>query len=339
MFISKKALGPVVATALLLVVAVVAIVGFNTWFVDYSSKTFVDVENRDNSGEALEIKTISGTTLYVKNSVEDNLSITSFEIGDNDCGISEPLSLGMNEIDVSGCLDESNLGESDVVLITEKNVVEKDLYLKDTSIISCTDVDSGLLGLWHFSGDSDDSSGLGNDGVVTGAVLGSDIADNVTSAYTFNLGTDRIETTDVDVPSSFAVSVWVYTNSIGLSARIVDKGTYIIYMGGGGSPVCDFNDAADITAGTNILGTWAHIVCQYTGAQTEIYVDGVLKSIRVGTKKADNNNNLFIGNRQALDRGFDGTIDEVAIYNRSLSSTEVQQIYNYGLNNKPICNP
>ena len=63
----KKAIGPVVASALLLVVAVVSIVGFSSWFDTFSSSTFVDVETKSNS-QTISIESVSNGFLYVKNS-------------------------------------------------------------------------------------------------------------------------------------------------------------------------------------------------------------------------------------------------------------------------------
>jgi len=45
----KKAISPVVAVALLLVVAVVAVVGFQTWFNTYSSGIFTNTEQKSSN--------------------------------------------------------------------------------------------------------------------------------------------------------------------------------------------------------------------------------------------------------------------------------------------------
>jgi len=47
--ISKKSVHPVVAVALLLVVAVVSIIGFQTWFNSYSSTVFTGVETQSSN--------------------------------------------------------------------------------------------------------------------------------------------------------------------------------------------------------------------------------------------------------------------------------------------------
>ena len=48
----KKAISPVVATALLLVVAVVAVVGFQTWFNTYQSENFAKLNEQTAAGSA-----------------------------------------------------------------------------------------------------------------------------------------------------------------------------------------------------------------------------------------------------------------------------------------------
>jgi hypothetical protein len=48
-----------------------------------------------------------------------------------------------------------------------------------------------------------------------------------------------------------------------------------------------------------------------------------------GTRDSDVGSALFIGNRNAGDRAFDGAIAEVLIFNRALTSTEIDNIENY----------
>jgi hypothetical protein len=81
-------------------------------------------------------------------------------------------------------------------------------------------------------------------------------------------------------------------------------------------------------------GVWAHIAVAYDSASTAnapvFYVNGQLQTTTarttpVGTQDS-NVGTGYIGNAAALDRSWDGRIDEMRIYNRLLSVTEVQQI-------------
>ncbi len=74
-FHSKKCISPIVATALLLVVAVTAVVGFQNWFGTYSTNILSGVESSSaNDVRTSQIETIVGNSLYIKNDYE-NLTI------------------------------------------------------------------------------------------------------------------------------------------------------------------------------------------------------------------------------------------------------------------------
>jgi flagellin-like protein len=137
-FSKKKAISPVVATALLLVVAVVAVVTFQGWFGNLESSIFSDVEIKSNSAtdNTLSVDSIVGNTLYIKNNVEENLSINDLKIGDIVCNVSKNLSLGMNEIDISSCINNVSISTPDVVIITDKQVVQKSVFLKNKGGVS-----------------------------------------------------------------------------------------------------------------------------------------------------------------------------------------------------------
>lgn len=89
MVFNKKAISPVVATALLLVVAVVAVVGFQTWFNTYQSGLNVQVEQQSQAGSAIRIERLETTQVYLRNAGNENVSLTSISVGPTDCGVTE----------------------------------------------------------------------------------------------------------------------------------------------------------------------------------------------------------------------------------------------------------
>jgi len=65
MNIFKKAISPVIATALLLIVAVIAVVGFQIWFGTFSSGLFVKTQTQSsNSVSNTQIENLIGNSLY-----------------------------------------------------------------------------------------------------------------------------------------------------------------------------------------------------------------------------------------------------------------------------------
>lgn len=72
---NKKTISPVVATALLLVVAVVAVVGFQTWFKDYQSGIQADAEQKSQLSANVDILELTNGTVYVKNGGADEIKV------------------------------------------------------------------------------------------------------------------------------------------------------------------------------------------------------------------------------------------------------------------------
>ena len=87
-----------------------------------------------------------------------------------------------------------------------------------------------------------------------------------------------------------------------------------------------------ITTGVNVRdGVWHHIVGQKTGTALQIYVDGISKAstLNTGTILYTQGTGLFIGRHGNGDMIYDfvGSIDDVRIYNRALSTQEVQTLF------------
>ena len=149
----KKCISPVVATALLLVVAVVAVVGFQNWFGTFSSNLFSKTEIQSNSATGdgtLGIETLIGNTLYVKNGIANNLTINNLKIGGIICNLTnqQNLSLGMNELNVTSCVSNLSTNTPNIVLITNTKVVDKQVYVKDLpTVISYLDCDKIQLSI------------------------------------------------------------------------------------------------------------------------------------------------------------------------------------------------
>jgi hypothetical protein len=112
---------------------------------------------------------------------------------------------------------------------------------------------------------------------------------------------------------------------------------YPIYLRFADGTSIDFsiNNTGGLTyAVSPVLNRWYHIVALWDGSSTKrIYLDGVeVAQNAQATAPTATNDPLYIG----LDylpgnsRNFPGYIDEVRVYNRALSASEVKQLYNLG---------
>lgn len=106
------------------------------------------------------------------------------------------------------------------------------------------------------------------------------------------------------------------------------------------------NDGQAYTAGSNegisdaATAGWHHVIQRYTtsgGTTTiETYIDGSLRSTLSDTGVSGAGFNFGAARSSSATRGFDGLIDEVAIWNRALTSGELATVYALGLNSHPL---
>lgn len=129
-----KAIGPVVAVSLLIVVTVLAVLGFQIWFQNYSSSTLTGIESKSspdsfNSG----IEKLIGQNLYFNNAGTNNLTISKVEIDGIDCNISGNYSIGITSLNVSSCLNNITTSTPEIVVVTDKGIYQESAYVKEFS--------------------------------------------------------------------------------------------------------------------------------------------------------------------------------------------------------------
>jgi len=148
---NKSAIGPVVAIALLLVVSVLAVVGFQSWFQTYSSSTFSDVETQSNSNLGnSQIETIVGESLYFKNGDSNNITITSVKIDGVDCNVTGNFSTGMKDLNISACVYNITSQTPEIVVVTNNGIFQEKTYLKELPI-KPVEVPNYFISVWNTS--------------------------------------------------------------------------------------------------------------------------------------------------------------------------------------------
>lgn len=146
-----------------------------------------------------------------------------------------------------------------------------------------------------------------------------------------------------DITSNLTVSAWINRGSINTYDSVVSKddGTnrnYQLWIANSVGPNANkvyfsvFTSNVQYDAiSNNVISAdgWHHLVGVHNGTNVLLYVDGILQTTQANTASIDNDNvDLWIGDRS--DGGvlpFDGQIDDVRIYNRALSSTEIETLY------------
>lgn len=80
-----------------------------------------------------------------------------------------------------------------------------------------------------------------------------------------------------------------------------------------------------------VLNTWQHVAVTYTSTGSKLYVNGVLLStvtaVAGSGTVSDATAELIIGNNYTSTRSFDGQIEDLRIYERELSVSEIKAIY------------
>jgi len=133
---SKKCIGPVVAIALLIVVAVSSVIGFQSWFGAFQSNIqtksetsssnyiTIDLNYAENSGTSMKIYYSNPSSIYIPvNEIKIN-SIVCTIIGSDTL-----VENSITEIEVTGC-SVSSRENAKIVLITPKGIYEEDVYIK-----------------------------------------------------------------------------------------------------------------------------------------------------------------------------------------------------------------
>ena len=218
----------------------------------------------------------------------------------------------------------------------------------ETSFLNQTE---NLVGHWSFTGNANDESGNGHNGVVNGATLIDDRFGNANSAYSFDGIDDEITITVTDgfdgfddPETEFTISAWCKPDpgaSGFIYSNTTEDGWHDLRFHGlkpsMGIRDTDWTGTVLTANETTTENEWHHIVGIFNNPDMTIYVDGQNQGSKafegeILSHGGWENGGIRIGVYYLLDPWyFEGGIDDVRIYNRVLNETELQELYNEGI--------
>lgn len=206
---------------------------------------------------------------------------------------------------------------------------------------------TGLVAYYQMNGNGLDSSGNGlNLSLVGNPSFGAGLYGQ---ALSLNNDQAQYATRPGDDPAfdfgsgNFAIQVWVNFNQFGgREQTLIEKFSgdggpgWTLTTPGGDSIQFYTSGLPSLQAPVSIAaGTWNQMIVDRDGSTLSIYLDGsLLASEDVGGSSIiPSSNPLLIGRRDAQDgRDFavDGRLDEIAIWDRSLTTSEIASLWNGG---------
>jgi len=202
----------------------------------------------------------------------------------------------------------------------------------------------GLVAWYPFDGDARDRSGNGHHGKVRHAELTRDRFGRPGHAYGFlGNGNIVIEPPPRRTPNQpLTVSAWA--NYAGIAAGWLNN--VIVSQDDGVTRTfqlvsvsrhlaCLIAGKQDLYVTSHVRANphaWYHVVTTFDGKQHELYVDGVRVASVAGHLPASNVQRFVIGSRDTDERWsyFNGSLDDIRIYNRALAHSEVKTLYREG---------
>lgn len=211
------------------------------------------------------------------------------------------------------------------------------LELAKTSLVS----DANLQGYWKLESDGTDSGPNGY--TLTGTGSPTHAAAKFGSGATCVKASKYYSIADascanLEISGSITVSVWAKpTNVAGgwgsgylLSKRnSATAGGYYLALSGGNTPLfyCDGLTTPSVTHSMTVTdNNWYHVVGRYNSStgKLAVFLNGTKVEVSTSGSMGDSNKDFFLGlNSNNTAEGFDGMLDDAAVFNRALTDAEI----------------
>jgi len=231
----------------------------------------------------------------------------------------------------------------------------KELFLAMIVIFFSTsayaDITTGLIGWWKFDENASgtcsgasllDSSGNGNNATCNGSPawaaghigLGALNINNGNATYAAT-GSSAV----YNIASTVSITAWVYLLSVAPSYQVVmSTANYAYQMSINTNKLRFYSN--NTTPGANpgltsiATSTWTFLAITWNGSTVTQYINGVVDDSWTYTGSISTGGSTYVvmgNNWSESGDPIDGEMDDLRIYNRALSGSDVTALYNYGL--------
>ncbi|MCK9497497.1 MAG: LamG domain-containing protein, partial [Candidatus Colwellbacteria bacterium] len=207
--------------------------------------------------------------------------------------------------------------------------------------------DPSLVGYWPFEGYGsiadlqtsglEDYSGYGNNGTAdnTNGLGMSFVSGKVGSAVQFDGVDDYVGTPSLSDISETSWVVWVKpfsTDEMHVIKCNISSNYMVANIFDRAFRIRTFTGSGDIFASTGLLpvNQWSLLSMTYTNPGIKIYLNGILENSISSYVLGNLNNSYYFGNYGGEEPLFSGLIDEIKIYKRALSASEIKALYDAG---------
>lgn len=203
---------------------------------------------------------------------------------------------------------------------------------------------TNLVTYWKL----DESSGNAADSVGSNTATNSNVTygtGKINNAAVFNGSNAAFTFTTVPVTgsSSFSVSLWLKGGSLVSGMTALHFGTdasnqaFTVYLDASSKIAANFTGGGGQVTATTSLSTsvFQMYTVTYDGNNVRLYVNGTLENTSSSYTSANiGTTNKFIGKYAGSVNWWNGSIDEIGMWSRALSGSEITQLYNSGNGNQ-----
>lgn len=210
--------------------------------------------------------------------------------------------------------------------------------------LACTPSPSNLVSWWSAENNANDRKGVNNGTLNNGVTF---VQGKVGQAFNFDGENDFVRVShsnSLNITNDMTIEAWVRINNITKGQRIITKFTPTGFPSDPGMRTDMGNNrlgvaygdgenatATGFTLTEQMISDWIHIagVRNTTADKVYLYINGTLVSVENDTTTSPQSiNDLFFSSNNAFTEFFNGSIDEISIYNKALSQSEIQSIVN-----------